>query len=199
MRYTKIVMLGLVAVMVATLVVSMGRFRPAPSGAPAATPVGGGTPAAVEGYLAYSDEANGFTVHYPEEWTPIPEEWRTEEVVGGFRDESACGGIYSSFRVGTKEEPSGATLEEYCQSLREDYAALEGCTFVAEEAMTVAGVEAMAQEYTLVEGEVTVKREQIILVQGTRVWFIVCDAASSCWGAYEPAFDTVVDSLQLHS
>jgi len=197
MRYTKIVMLGLVLVIVATLVVSMARLRPVPSGAPTPTPAAGETPAAVAGYLTYSDEANGFTVYYPEEWAPIPEEWHTEEVVGGYRDESDCGGILSSFRVGTREEQSAVTLQEYCESLKDDYAALEGCTFVAEEAVTVAGLDAMAQVYTLVEDEVTVKRRQIILVQGTRVWFIVCDAAFSCWSAYGPAFDTVVDSFQL--
>ena len=197
MRYTKIVMFVLVVVMVATLVVSMARFRPSPSASPAATPAGGSTPAAVEGYLTYSDEANGFIISYPEEWVPIPEEWHTEEVVGGFKAESGCGGVISNFRVGTREEPSVVTLEQYCESLREDYAAVEGCTFVAEEAMTVAGTEAMAQVFTLAEDEVTVKREQVILVRGTRVWFIVCDAASSCWSAYEPAFDTVVDSLHL--
>lgn len=199
MRYTKIVLLGLVLVMVTTLVVSMARLGSLPGGKTTPTPAGVQTPEAVARFVTHHDEANGFTISYPEEWAPIPEEWRTAEVVGGYRDGSICGGVFPSFRVGTREEPAVVTLEEYGESLKEDYAAVEGCTFVAEETVTVAGVEAMEQLYTLVDGEVTVKRKQVLLVQGTMVWFIVCDAASSCWGQYEPAFDTVVNSFQLLS
>ena len=199
MRYTKIVLLALVFVLVTSLVVSLVRLRPIPGGETNPTPAGGQTPAAVAGYLTHSDEVNGFTIYYPEEWTPIPEEWRTAEVVGGYRADSGCGGVMSNFRVGTKEEPSAMSVQDYGEALKEEYAAVEGCTFVAEEGLTVAGVEAMEQIYMLVEDEVTVKRKQIVLVQGTTVWFIVCDAASSCWSAYEPTFDTVVNSLQLVS
>jgi len=197
MRYTRIVLFGLVLVMVVSLVVSMARLRPAPGGATTPTPAGGETPAAVAGYLVHRDEASGFTIYYPEDWTPIPQEWQTAEVVGGYRDDSDCGGILASFRVGTRDEPSAMSVQDYSEALKEDYAAVEGCAFVGEEELTVAGVEAIEQVYTLVEDEVTVKRKQIVLVQGTRVWFIVCDAGASCWGAYEPIFDTVVNSFQL--
>ena len=199
MRYTKIVLFVLVIVMVTTMVVSLSRLRPGGGGATTPTPAGGATPGAVAGYLTHSDEANGYAISYPEEWIPIPEEWRTAEVVGGYRDNLGCGDVLSNFRVGTEEEAGSVSLLDYAEALKEGYAAVEGCTFVAEEAMTVAGCEAMEQVYTLVEDEVTIKRKQVILVQGTTVWFIVCDAASSCWSAYEPTFDEVVDSFQLLS
>lgn len=52
---------------------------------PTPTPMPSPTATPTAGYLLYTDEANGFSISYPEDWNPMPQE-ALETALIGFQD-----------------------------------------------------------------------------------------------------------------
>ena len=79
MKANKLVILTLLALLVSTMACGRGGGEKTPTPALTSTP----TPRA--GYLTYTDEANGFSVSYPEDWDTMPQK-SLETVLIGFKD-----------------------------------------------------------------------------------------------------------------
>jgi hypothetical protein len=197
MKYSRIVILSLVIVMVATVVVSLARIRNIPTTGPTATPTSQQTPTPIPGYVVYTDQANGFTISYPEDWNKIPEESYIEGVLIACSCDTDCGGTVPILNVGQSELSNPTSVQALFEQEKEFLATLEGYTSISEEYLSLDGVDAIKHAYSIIKNQVTVKILEIVLVEDTTAWFTACECALGCWGAYEPSFDIILSSFHL--
>ena len=197
MKYSRILIFALVIVMVVTVVSSLARFAFTPKPGPTPTPTAQPTPTPIAGYLVHIDEANGFTISYPEDWEVIPEESYVGGVLIAYSSYSDCGGSFQSLNVGQSELPQPTSVHALFEQEKVYLATLEGYTPVSEEDLFQDGMPAIKHVYTLVRNEVTMEIMEALIVEGTTAWFIACECAASCWSAYEPTFDIIVSTFHL--
>lgn len=195
MKYSRILIFILVIVMVSTVVVSLAHIRSIPKPEPTPTPTAQPTSTPIAGYLVHIDEANGFTISYPEDWEIIPDV--PEVVLIAYRDNSSCQDHFPNFNVGQSELSQPISVQALFEQEKAYLATLEGYTPVYEETLTLDGMPIIKHVYTLVRDAVTVKIMEVLLVEDTTAWFIACECATSCWSAYEPTFDTIVSTFHL--
>jgi len=79
LKANKLVILTLLALLGSAMACGGSRGEKTPTPAPTSTP----TPTA--GYLTYTDEANGFSISYPEDWNTMPQQ-SLEAGLIGFED-----------------------------------------------------------------------------------------------------------------
>ncbi len=195
MKYSRILIFILVIVMVSTVVVSLAHIRSIPKPEPTPTPTAQPTSTPIAGYLVHIDEANGFTISYPEDWEIIPNV--PEVVLIAYRDNSSCQDHFPNFNVGQSELSQPISVQALFEQEKAYLATLEGYTSIYEETLTLDGMPIIRHVYTLVRDAVTVKIMEVLLVEDTTAWFIAWECATSCWSAYEPTFDTIVSTFHL--
>ncbi len=169
-------------------------------GSPAATPTPAPTPTPLAGYDVYTDEDNGFSIWYPEEWEkPAQELWQGALIC--FRRCPVCGGTVASFKVANEELPSPMSLSTYFGEAKQELAQLDEYNSLSEEGLTIGGRAAIKHVYTflLLEGAegAIIKVMRVYVVAGTTAWTITSECAPERWKDYEAAFDIVVGSFRL--
>ena len=90
MKTKKLMVLTLLAILLlSTMACGRGgeQATPTPGIRPRLTPTPAPTPppTPTAGYLTYTDEANGFSISYPEDWNTMPQE-SLEAAIIGFQD-----------------------------------------------------------------------------------------------------------------
>lgn len=181
--------------MVVTVVSSLAHIRNVPNSGATPTPTAEQTPTPIPGYSIYTDEANGFSISYPEDWDKISDV--PEVVLIAYRDNSPCEDHFPNFNVGQSELSQPISVNELFGQEKEYLATLEGYNHISEEDLIVSGLPAIKHVYILVRDEVTVDVMELILVEGTTAWFIACECAPGCWGYSKDDFDTIVSSFYL--
>lgn len=149
------------------------------------------------GYPVHTDETNGFAVSYPPDWEIAAEGLWEEEDVIHLRAAVSCGPFVPSFDIKKMELSPSMSLETWFEEQKGNLTALDGYTFVSEEELTVAGLDAVKYVFTFDVYGVAVEVMQVYLVADMMGWLMTCRCAPECWSECQPIFDTAAASFQL--
>ena len=190
MRITRIAIVLLLGILLVSGIACEGggESEPTPTPTPAPTPV--------SGFLTYTDEANGFSISYPEDWELVPEEmW--EDVLLMLWAPVACEEFITDFSITTEGLPYPLSVQSYSEGAERHLRSLEGYTSISEEELTVDGKAAIKHVFTFImEGE-TFKVMQVYLVENKTAWVLSFGTVPACWSQYEVIFDNMAGSFQL--
>ncbi|MBA7623883.1 hypothetical protein ES703_31282 [subsurface metagenome] len=148
-------------------------------------------------YSIYTDEDNGFSISYPEEWDILPEELWGPLLVR-IQAPSSCAGDIPCFNVLNVALHYPMSVQTFNEAnTRQLSANVPGYTLISEEELTVGGRPAIKHVYTDFFEEESGITMQVSLVEGTKAWVISCFSVPVCWSQYESIFDTIAASFQL--
>lgn len=148
------------------------------------------------GYQTYTDNVNGFSIDYPEDWEMPPEELWEGAYVAFYAPEE-CSDFTANFNVVGEGLPFSMSVQTYYESVKSILQILTGYTPISEEEMNMGVGAAIEHVYSYSLAGQTMTQMQIYLVEDQTAWVLTFSTVPACWGQYEPTFDTVVDSFQL--
>ena len=149
------------------------------------------------GLLTYTDNANGFSIAYPQDWQKMPQYLLTEDaLVGFFRGTGQAD--TSSYNVMMGEWPSGMTVEDLYAGVKSDIeATTEGYSFIAKDNLTINGIPAIKHTCTFRAGGQTLKAIQVLLVKDNKAWFLTLASPPEYFAQNEPTFNAIINSFQV--
>ena len=146
-------------------------------------------------FLTYTDEANGFSIDYPQGWHIKHPKDPPELKVSIWSKQ------YGLNPVGTlvgKYEAPGWDLEgfselrmQHLSDKSEDYAP------ISTEELTVNGMPAIKHTYTKTVTLTSYKSVEIYLVENGTAWILAFDCPQKSFDSYESIFDTAINSFRL--
>jgi len=163
-------------------------------------------PSQPSGFSTYTDAQNGFSIAYPKDWEKIPQTLLggVEMVVGG-GTKSILVGFWAlaktehdftpNFTIAKAEMPYEVDLDAEYGAMKADSEQEKGYAFIAEDYMTIDGIQAI--KYVYRSSEVTDSTQMfMLLAQGKVVWFITLSCAPQSFNSLEPTFDAIAGSLR---
>jgi len=149
-------------------------------------------------YPVYTDEAGGFAISHPGDWSKVPDEEVPEGMLLIFRPTVTCGNVTASFNLVKAGLLGPMTLDEWFAWKQTPLTSLGEYTPISTEKVTVNGVEAIKHVYTAIGAPSTiVQGMQLYLLDGMTVWIVTCRCDPACYDGYEGMFNTVVHSFKL--
>jgi len=152
------------------------------------------------GYLTYTDVFDGFSIAYPEDWSP----GQRQEVdtlqgqmswvmFGSTVDDE----FHESFSVTCENLPYHISVEDCFRTNTDPPPDLDGFTPIPEERLSIGSLAAIKYVCTWVNKGETLQVMQIYLAKGTRWWMLTFTTIPAAWKQYEPIFDTIAGTFQL--
>ena len=149
-------------------------------------------------YTEYVDEASGFALSHPDDWSKVPDDELPEGILAIFRPVVTCGNVTESMNVVKAPLFQAMTVEEWFAEKQVPLSKLGEYTPISTENVTVNGVEAIKHVYSAWgEPQTVVQAMQLYLVDGMTVWIVTCRCDPQCYDGYEAMFDAVVSSFKL--
>ena len=169
---------------------------PTPSSTPTPTPTSTPTPTptSLAGYLTYTDEANGFSISYPEDWD-IVQDWMSTHV--SFRDSVLYGIFASTIDVVSEDLPYSMSIQAFHDAAKLLLQGSEGYTSVSEEELIIDGKAAIKHVYTMSILGLTGQQMEVYLMEDKTVWILNFNTVPAFWSQYEDTFNTVARSFRL--
>jgi len=181
MKAKRLIILALLAVLVVSTVGCGG---------------GGQEPTPITGYVTYNDEANGFSISYPEHWGNLVRFQTSEKTIVAFYDPKLGCSAPSGVNLVKEALPDSLSLREYFEAGKAMSADMDlGQTSIFEEQVTLGGRTAIKHVYILTG--LDAKGMEVYLVEGSTGWVITCSTIRGFWDKYEPVFDTMLNSFRL--
>ena len=146
-------------------------------------------------FVTYIDEANGFSIEYPDNWhTDTPKD-PPEVKVSIWEKEF---GLNPVGIMVAKYTASGYTFESFFE-YRKNYLASNTKDYspVSTEELTISSVPAIKHTYTKTVGTTTYKSVEICLVKDNKGWILVFNSSAKSSDSYKPIFDTCFNSFRL--
>ena len=154
------------------------------------------TPTPLSGYITHTDEVNGFSFSYPDDWQLASDELSAGTDVM-FLAPVACSDINTNFNVVSEGLPYSMSVQSYFGSGQIYLQAFTGYTPISDDELTVAGEPSIKHVYTWLLAGQTLKQMQVYVVQDETAWVLTFTIAPDCWSQYKATFDTITDSFQL--
>ena len=167
---------------------------PTPTLTSTPTPTPTPTPTSLAGYLTYTDEANGFSISYPEDWD-IVQDWMSTHV--SFRDSVLYGIFASTIDVVSEELPYSMSIQAFHDAAKLNFQDSEGYTLVSEEELIIDGKTAIKHVYTMSILGLTGQQMEVYLMEDKTVWILNFNTVPAFWSQYEDTFNTVARSFRL--
>jgi hypothetical protein len=167
---------------------------PTPSSTPTPTPTPTPMPTSLAGYLTYTDEANGFSISYPEDWD-IVQDWMSTHV--SFRDSVLYGIFASTIDVVSEDLPYSMSIQAFHDAAKLNFQYSEGYTLVSEEELIIDGKAAIKHVYTMSILGLTGQQMEVYLMEDKTVWILNFNTLPAFWSQYEDTFNTVARSFRL--
>lgn len=153
-------------------------------------------PTSIAGYVTYNDEANGFSISYPEHWRNLVRFQTSQKTIVSFYDPARCCATPSTVNLVKEMLPDYLSLREYIEANKAMSADMDlGYTFIAEEQVTLGGMTTIKNVYTLTR--LDAKGMEVYFVEGSTGWVITCATICGVWDKYEPIFGTMLSSFRL--
>ena len=150
----------------------------------------------ISGFITYTNEVNGFSFFYPDDWQLAADELSAGTDVM-FLAPVACSDINTNFNVVSEELPYSMSVQSYFESGKSYLQAFTAYTPISDDELTVAGEPSIKHVYTWLLAGQTLKQMQVYVVQDETAWVLTFTTAPACWSQYEDTFDTITDSFQL--
>ena len=150
-------------------------------------------------FLTYTDEINGFSISYPQDWEIMPEDRLQGPQIVAFWAPAAEHEGKPLFTLSREGQLAGITVQSYFQEAR---AALEESvgydySFVSKDELVTNGVLAVKHVLTYDHEGERLKAMQVYLVEGKSVWIMTSVCAPEFFDLWEPTFDVIADSFHL--
>ena len=150
----------------------------------------------LSGFITHTDEVNGFSFSYPDDWHLASDELAAgTDVV--FLAPVACSDVTTNFNVVSEGLPYTMSVQSYFENGKIYLQAFAEYTPISDDELTVAGKASIKHIYTWLLAGQTLKQMQVYLVQDETAWVLTFTTAPVCWSQYEATFDTITDSFQL--
>jgi len=151
----------------------------------------------ITGYTTYTDEANGFSISYPENWNAVQRLETPERSEVAFVDPRFCCSTPVGVSVVKEELPHGMSVVEYFESglslLTSTY---QWYTNISQEQATLDEGTAIKHVYTggFYRFDANI---EFYLVEGSKGWVMTSRVSPPLEEQYELVFDTMVNSFRL--
>lgn len=150
-------------------------------------------------FLTYTDEINGFSISYPQDWEIMSEDRLQGPQIVAFWAPAAEHEGKPLFTLGREDRLTGITVQSYFQETR---AALEESTgynysFASEDELVINGIPAVKHVLTYDHEGERLKAMQVYLVEGKSVWIMTSVCATEFFDLWETTFDVIADSFHL--
>jgi hypothetical protein len=152
----------------------------------------------ISGLITYTDEVNGFSFSYPDDWQIASDEL-TEDIIDVMvLAPVACGDIPTNLNVASEGLPYPMSVQTYYYEYNEwKLHAYPEYSLISSDELTVAGEVAIRNVFTWsLSGQIP-KQMQVYVVQDEKAWVMTFTTAPACWSQYEAVFDTIAASFQL--
>jgi len=146
-------------------------------------------------FLTYTDEANGFSIEYPNNWhTDTPKD-SPELKVSIWEKEF---GLNPAGIMVAKYAASGNTLESFFE-YRKNYLVsnIKNYSPISTEELTISGVPSMKHTYTKTVGPTTYKSVEVCIIKNNTGWVLVFNSPEASFDSYKSAFNTCFNSFRL--
>ena len=150
-------------------------------------------------FLTYTDEINGFSISYPQDWEIMSEDRLQGPQIVAFWAPAAEHEGKPLFTLSREDQLSEASAQSYFEEAR---AALEESTgynysFVSKDELVINGIPAVKHVLTYDHEGERLKAMQVYLVEGESVWIMTSVCAPGFFGLWDPTFDVIVSSFRV--
>ena len=161
-------------------------------GEPAQTP----TSTPLSGFITHTDEVNGFSFSYPDDWHLASDELSAGTDVM-FLAPVACSDVTTNFNVVSEGLPYTMSVHSYFENGKIYLKAFAEYTPISDTELTVAGEPSIKHVYAWLLAGQTLKQMQVYVVQDETAWVLTFTTAPDCWSQYEATFDAITGSFRL--
>ncbi len=135
----------------------------------------------------------------------IPDGWHSDAntVVAGplkvdtFFSPGEVDGVQANVSVSCEENPSGASTEQYVENRLETLHQLAATDVKELGSISVSGVEGQMVSYTLVRGQTTIRKTDVMVVASRCAWLLALATAPSEENQVRDVFDRFLASFRL--
>jgi len=165
-----------------------------PSPAPSLTPTTAPSPTPIAEYMIYTDEVNGFSIAYPEDW-----EMKTYPgILLAVESSEICRGFRPAFEISIVGLTYPTDVESFFGTTVAQLLLSPDRTFIYGEKVGVAGRSAIKWLSIVANSDgSTLKEMSLFLVSSTTAWTLSFRAEPYCWSQYEDLFEYMVSSFNL--
>ena len=165
-----------------------------PSPAPSLTPTAAPSPTPTAEYMIYTDEVNGFSISYPEDW-----EMKTYPgILLAVESFEICRGFRPTFEISIVGLTYSTDVESFFGTTIAQLLLSPDRTFIYGEKVGVAGRSAIKWLSIVANSDgSTLKEMSLFLVSSTTAWTLSFIAEPYCWSQYEEIFEYMVSSFNL--
>ena len=151
----------------------------------------------ISGFITHTDEANGFSFSYPDDWQLASVELSGDIDVMVLAP-VACGDVTTNFNMASEGLPYPMNVQTYYFEYNKwKLEAFPEYSLISSDGQTIAGEVAIRNVYTWGISGQNVKQMQVYLVKDETAWVLTFTTAPACWNQYETTFDNMVNSFQL--
>lgn len=169
---------------------------PTPTPTPTPTTVVTVTPLT---HLTHTDEANGFAVDYPADWTWSDElVAEIENAVAAFRSPKEEDSFRPHMVVTKTALPIPLSVREvfgYAHSTGHQAEEFAGYVSISDEDITVDGLPAIRHVFTYSKGGLELKAKQVWVVKEREAWVVRYSTAEASFDSWEPVLDDILHSF----
>ncbi|MBM3702335.1 MAG: hypothetical protein FJW63_04980 [Actinobacteria bacterium] len=146
-------------------------------------------------FVTYTDEANRFSIEYPDNWHTNTPKDPPELKVSIWEKEF---GLNPVGIMVAKYAASGYTLESFFE-YRKNYLVgnIENYSPVSTEELTMNGVPAIKYTYTQTVGPTAYKSVEICLVKNNTGWILAFNSPGKSFYSYKSTFNTCFNSFRI--
>jgi len=152
----------------------------------------------ITGYMRYTDEANGFSISYPENWNAVQRLETPEKSEVAFVDPRFCCSAPAGITVVKEELPRGMSVTEYFElGLSLVTSTYQWYTSISQEQTTLDDGTAIKHVYTGGFDRFAAKHTGFYVVKGSKGWVMTSMVSPALEEQYELVFDAMVNSFRL--
>lgn len=152
----------------------------------------------ITGYLTYSDEANGFSISYPENWNAVQRLETPERSEVAFVDPRFCCATPAGVSVVIEELPHGMSVTDYSElGLSQVTSTYQWYTITSQEQATLDDRTAIKHVYSGGFDRFAATHTEFYVVEGSKGWVVTSRVSPAFLEQYELVFQTMVNSFRL--
>jgi len=153
--------------------------------------------AAVAAFATYTDDVNGFSISYPQDWQRVSQELLPYGELVAFWDFEEGKGFPPYMSVSAKQLAVEMDVDTFFETERQAAEGEVGYTSISTEDTVVDGMPALKHVFNLEDGDLNARTMQIYVISGQTAWLINCMCVPGSFDSLEPTFDDIATSFHL--
>jgi len=146
--------------------------------------------------VPFTDESQGFSLSYPQEWLRMPDE-DLGAAITGFSAPETTYGHNTNITVLHMELPSEMTVDAFFDASKSDLESSAEYTPVSVEELYINDTPSIKYRYEYDSEGLSLTGVRLFQTEGKSGWIVTCISSPEYFDSLEPAFNNVVDSFRL--